>query len=275
MDGTDDKTGTVIAFFDLDHTLLDGANGTIYVMQMVREGLMERKVLLLVTWYSILYKLNRLPREAVYKKVLDEMGRYSVLRMIEMMDTGFERFIVPRLYQGGVDIVDDHRGKGHLTVIATAAGEYIAERVRAQLGADDFIATPTPIKGDYMTSEVMGPMAFMEGKLDMARQYCAERGAELSDCWFYSDSASDLPLLEAVGHPVMVNPQLKLRTATRGRRWPVLRFKEYAVFESIVRPVRVLTPEMNDFLSRYEATLTVEAAESDGVASKGLRRAGG
>jgi len=116
----------VIAFFDLDHTLLDGANGTIYAVQMVREKLMEQRVLLLVIWYSILYKLNRLPQEAVYKKVLDEMGRYTVLRMIEMMDIGFERFIVPRLYQGGVEIVREHREKGHRTVIATAADAAVA-----------------------------------------------------------------------------------------------------------------------------------------------------
>jgi len=251
----------VIAFFDLDHTLLDGANGTIYAVQMVREKLMEQRVLLLVIWYSILYKLNRLPQEAVYKKVLDEMGRYTVLRMIEMMDIGFERFIVPRLYQGGVEIVREHREKGHRTVIATAAGEYIAERVRAQLGADDFIATPTPIKGEHMSSEVMGPMAFMEGKLEMAAQYCEERGADLSECWFYSDSASDLPLLDAVGHPVMVNPQLKLRMATRGRSWPVLKFKDYAKFDRIARPERVQTPEMNQFLEIYEASIAGGATD--------------
>jgi len=255
-----DSSKKVIAFFDLDHTLLDGANGTIYAVQMVREKLMEQRVLLLVVWYSILYKLNRLPREAVYKKVVDEMGRYTVLRMIEMMDIGFERYIIPRLYQGGVDIVRQHRDQGHMTVIATAAGEYIAERVRAQLGADGFIATPTPIKGDHMTSEITDlPMAFMEGKLDMAVKFCEEHGADLADCWFYSDSASDLPLLEAVGHPVMVNPQLKLRIAARGRGWPVMKFHEYAVFDSIERPQRVMTDEMNYFMAKYEEALPEQA----------------
>lgn len=246
----------VIAFFDLDHTLLDGANGTMYAVQMVKEKLMANRVLLLVVWYSVLYKLNRLPREAVYKKVVDEMGRYTVLEMISMMDRGFEQFIMPKLYAGGVEVVREHREKGHRTVIATAAGEYIAERVRAQLGADDFIATPTPIKGQHMSSEVMGPMAFMEGKLEMAVDYCAALGVDLADCWFYSDSASDLPLLDAVGHPVVVNPQLKLRHAVKDRDWPILEFKEYAHFDRIERPVKVQTPEMDHFLQIYEAALT-------------------
>lgn len=245
----------VIAFFDLDHTLLDGANGTIYAIQMVREKLMARRVLALVAWYSVLYKLNRLPREAVYRKVLDEMGRYTVPEMIGMMDRGFEKYIIPRMYSGGVEIVRKHHGRGDRTVIATAAGEYIAERVRAQLHADDFIATPTPVKGDRMSSEVMGPMAFKEGKLEMAREYCQARGVDLADCWFYSDSASDLPLLDAVGHPVMVNPQWKLRSATRDRGWPTLEFSGYARFETIERPEKVLTPEMNHFMKAYEAAL--------------------
>jgi HAD superfamily hydrolase (TIGR01490 family) len=245
----------VIAFFDLDHTLLDGANGNIYAMRMVREGLMKPSVLLQVVWFSLLYKMNRLPREVVYRKVFEIMGRYTVLEMIAFMDRNFESAIVPRLYQGGVDIVREHREKGHVTVIATAAGEYIAERVRAQLGADDIIASYTTIEGDHMTSGDMSKMAFMEVKVEMAAELCGKYGADLADCWFYSDSASDLPLLEAVGHPVMVNPQLKLRQETRERDWPVLRFKEYAKFDEIKRPERLITPEMTRFVRLYEESL--------------------
>src|SRR5450756_586021 len=101
----------------------------------------------------------------------------------------------------------------------------------------------------------------MEGKLAMAEEYAAAHGADLSDCYFYSDSASDLPLLEAVGHPVMVNPQLKLRMATRGRSWPVLKFKDYAKFDRIERPERVQTPEMNQFLEIYEASIAGGATD--------------
>ena len=245
----------VVAFFDLDNTLLDGANGNIYAIRMVREGYMKPRVLLQVLRYTILYKMNRLPRREVYKKVLDIMGQYTVTEMIAFMDRNFESHILPKLYQGGVDIVREHREQGHSTVIATAAGEYIAERVRVQLGADDIIASYTPIKGDHMTSEEMGPMAFMEVKLDMAMEYCREKGADPADCWFYSDSASDLPLLEAVGHPVMVNPQLKLRQETRGRGWPVLHFKEYAKFDRVRRPERLISPEMTHFLRLYEESL--------------------
>ncbi|MFH1149833.1 MAG: HAD-IB family hydrolase [Actinomycetota bacterium] len=243
----------VIAFFDLDHTLLDGSNGNIYATQMVREGYISGGVFFWMLWYSILYKANRLPREDVYRKVLDIMGRYTVPEMIEMMDRGFERLIVPRLYAGGVEKVREHRDSGHVTVIATAAGEYIAERARAQLGADAIVATSTPIKGEHMTSEIRVATSFMEGKLEMARECCSTYGADLGDCWFYSDSASDLPLLEAVGYPVMVNPQLKLRMVARGRGWPVVRFKGHARFDEVARPEQPLSEPMQTFVIEYEA----------------------
>lgn len=250
---------TVVAFFDLDHTLLDGANGNIYAMRMVREGYMKKSVLPQVLWYTVLYKLNRLPREVVYRKVFDIMGRYTVIEMIAFMDRNFASHVAPRLYRGGVEKVSEHQEMGHITVIATAAGEYIAERVRAQVGADDIIASHTPIRGDHMYGDDLSNMAFMEGKLLMAKEYCEKAGADLADCWFYSDSASDLPLLEAVGNPVMVNPQLKLRQETRGRDWPVLRFKEYAEFDEIKRPGRLITPQMTRFVRIYEESLATAA----------------
>lgn len=246
---------TVVAFFDLDHTLLDGSNGNLYARLMVREGYMKPRALLWVIWYSILYRLNRLPRREVYRKVLGIMGQYTVLEMIEMMDRGFEKVIMPRLYAGGVERVKMHREMGHRTVVATAAGEYIAERARAQVGADDVIATPIPVDGDHITAELEGPTAFMEGKLEMAREYCRDVGADLADCYFYSDSASDLPLLEAVGHPVLVNPQFKLKMAVRGKGWPVILFTDYAGFDRVERPGRLITPELDRFMRVYEAGL--------------------
>ncbi|MBU4179789.1 MAG: haloacid dehalogenase-like hydrolase, partial [Actinobacteria bacterium] len=162
----------VVAFFDLDHTLLDGANGNIYALVMVKEGFMKKSMLFWMAWYTILYKLNRLPSSEVYRRVLDIMSRYTALEMIEMMDRGFEEAVMPRLYREGAQQVSMHKEKGHRTVVATAAGEYIAERVRAQLGAHDVIATPIPIEGDRISTEMEGPTAFMEGKLKMARSYC-------------------------------------------------------------------------------------------------------
>ncbi|MDD5447869.1 MAG: HAD-IB family hydrolase [Actinomycetota bacterium] len=212
----------VIAFFDLDHTLLDGSSGEMFVRFMVDEGYMPRRSLLRVFYYGLLYKMNRLGKESLYGGFVEWMEGYSLEEIKEITDRCFELCIARRLYKKGPELIARHRRMGHLTVIATATTDYMAKKVMTLVGAEDVIAASLGANGD---SEILAP--FMEGKLRMVRDYCSRHGASLSNCYFYSDSMSDFPLLEAVGHPVMVNPQLKLRCAARGRGWPILRFREH------------------------------------------------
>ncbi|MBN2168531.1 MAG: HAD-IB family hydrolase [Actinobacteria bacterium] len=248
----EERKNKTAAFFDLDHTVLHGASGTLYGWKMFTEGLMSFKGLLLVVWYSILYKTNHLPRQAVYHRVFDIMGRFHILEMIAFMDRNFEQTIAPRLYREAYDIILSHKKRGHLTVIATAAGEYVAERVRAQLEVDYVIATPIPVEDERVSAYEDGPTAFMEQKLEIAERFCSDRNIEMNDCYFYSDSVSDLPLLEAVGHPVAVNPHRSLTRVAKQRGWPIMRFKEYAKFDEIRRPGRMITPEMDKYNRIYE-----------------------
>lgn len=246
-----DNSGAV-AFFDLDHTVLHGASGTLYGWRMYRERLMNTRALFMVIWYSILYKVNRLPRDVVYRSVFEIMGRFHVLEMIGFMDRNFEIIISPRLYREAYEKILWHKRKGDITVIATAAGEYVAERVRAQLEADYVIATPIPVADERVVAFDDGPTAFMEQKLAIAEKFCAERNVNLKDCYFYSDSVSDLPLLEAVGHPAAVNPHRPLKRIAKKRGWPIINFKEHAKFDEIRRPGRLMTPEMDIYNRMYE-----------------------
>ncbi len=254
----DGQRKDVIAFFDLDHTLLDGGNGAIYARLMVKRRMAEPRTLLWIAWYTLLYKLNKLPPEEVYRKVTEIMGRHPIMGIIDFLDEGYEKYIMPRLYAGSIEVIRSHSEKDHLTVITTAAGEYVAERVRAQLGADDIIATPMYVENERISSKLAKPSAYGEGKLELARRFAAARDTDLADCYFYSDSASDLPLLEAVGNPVLVNPQLRLRLDVRGRGWPVLNFKKHASFNEPARPKGVPTQGMDRYLKEYEANLSTK-----------------
>lgn len=228
-----------IAFFDLDHTLLDGANGNLVVAYMVRKGLLGWEAVWKALKFTVLYRLNRLPREEVYRWTFQECGKYPIAELIRMLDEAYEASIMPRLFREGEECIADHRARGHLTVIATAAGEYICEKVRVQLGADDKIAAVAPVRNGYLTDELERPLPYGEGKEQLARSYAAARGVDLRDCWFYSDSLADLPLLEAVGHPVAVNPQRRLRRLAEERGWPVLRWSTPAGHTRPSRAVRL------------------------------------
>ena len=219
-----------IAFFDLDHTLLNGANGNLVVMYMVKTRRMGVDAIWKAIKFTVLYRLNRLPREEVYRWTFRECGKYSMDELIGMLDESYEQYVMPRLFAEGAARVLEHAKKGHTTVIATAAGEYMSEKVRVQLGADDKIAAIAAVRDGRLTDEVEMPMPFSEGKEILARRYAEGRGVSLDDCWFYSDSLADLPLLQAVGHPVAVNPQRALRRIAEERGWPVEYWKTPAGF---------------------------------------------
>jgi HAD superfamily hydrolase (TIGR01490 family) len=225
-----------IAFFDLDHTLLNGANGNMVVIFMVKTRRLGVEAAWKAIKFTVLYRLNRLPREEVYRWTFRECGKYTIDELVHLLDEAYELYIMPRLFKEGEEYIADHKDRGHRTVIATAAGEYISEKVRVQLGADDKIAAMAPVRDGRLTDELCRPVPFGEGKETLARSYAAERGIDLGECYFYSDSMADLPLLEAVGHPVAVNPQKKLKTIAAREGWTVLRWNTPAGYTQPSRP---------------------------------------
>lgn len=219
-----------IAFFDLDHTLLDGANGNLVVKYMVKTHRLGLDAVWKAVKFTVLYRLNRLPREEVYRWTFQECGKYHIDELVHMLDESYESYVMPRLFREGEECIAEHKSRGHLTVIATAAGEYMSEKVRVQLGADDKIAAKAPVVDGYLTDEIERPLPYGEGKEVLARSYAADRGVDLADCFFYSDSVADLPLLKAAGNPVAVNPQRGLKKVAEERGWPVRYWKTPAGF---------------------------------------------
>ena len=221
-----------VAFFDLDHTLLDGANGNLVVLYMVRRRLLGAEAIWRALKFTLLYRLNRLPREEVYRWTFRECAKYPIEELLRLLDEAYEACVMPRLLREGAECVRDHAARGHHTVIATAAAEYMAEKVRAQLGAHGIIAARAPVRDGYLTDEIERPLPYAEGKEALAREYAARLGVDLAGCYFYSDSLADLPLLRAVGHPVAVNPQRALRRIAAAEGWPLYRWSTPAGFST-------------------------------------------
>ncbi|MHB8781242.1 MAG: HAD family hydrolase [Candidatus Geothermincolia bacterium] len=233
------EKGRCIAFFDLDHTLLDGSSSNKIVKYMLGQKLVGLPTIWKALKYTVLYELNILPYEDVYMWSFRLSAEQPIDELTAMLDRAYESLIFERFYDEGRRRIAEHRERGDLTVICTAVGEYMAEKARVQLGADDKIAAMARIRDGRLTDEIARPLPYAQGKVELARRLADSHGARLADCWFYSDSASDLPLLEAVGHPVLVNPQLKLRRIAKGRGWPLERWNGYASFEGPSVPERL------------------------------------
>ena len=134
--------------------------------------------------------------------------------------------ILPRVYPQMLAVVREHQDAGRPAYIATAASHPAAEILAQALAMDGAIGTKWEIEDGIYTGRLDGPFAYGEGKASRLHEFAAEHGIDLAQSWAYTDAASDLPMLEAVGHPVAVNPDAELAEVAKREGWEVLRFEK-------------------------------------------------
>jgi HAD superfamily hydrolase (TIGR01490 family) len=134
--------------------------------------------------------------------------------------------VLPRVYPQMLDVVRSHQDAGRPCYIATAASQPAAEVLAAALMMDGAMGTRWEVEDGVYTGRLDGPFAYGEGKAQRLREFAAERDIDLARSWAYTDAASDLPMLEAVGHPVAVNPDAELAEVAKREGWEILRFEK-------------------------------------------------
>lgn len=213
-----------LALFDLDHTLLDGDGDDLWCRFLVRHGLADVSLLALNQRMGDDYRAGRVGVQAFS----DFYARLLAGRSPTFWAPWQERFLAeairPRLPAAARARVAGHRDAGHLLVLTTASNRVVAERTAQELGFEHLIATELAAAEGVYTGAVHGEPNMRDGKLRQLRRWLAERGMceqVLRTAWFYSDSVNDLPLLSAVGHPVVVNPDPMLARHAATHGWPV------------------------------------------------------
>jgi len=231
----DDKK--ILALFDADHTLIDGSSGSMMIRYLYSLGRVPLSALFKELKFSILYTMNRLPYRQIYEWTAQLLAGLTVCEAMALTDEAHERYWLGRYFAEGREAIRKHKEMGHITVIATSATEYIAAIVRDQLGADDSFGTPVLLdESGIMLNQASDFITYGEGKLIAARKFAEKIGADLADAYFYSDSASDFPLLSATGYPIMVNPQRKLLKLARGKNWPIVWWSTHLEFRESAKP---------------------------------------
>jgi phosphoserine phosphatase len=134
--------------------------------------------------------------------------------------------ILPRIYPQMMRVVRDHQDAGLRCYIVTAASQEMVVKLADVLAMDGAIGTPSEIVDGVYTGRLAGPFVYGEGKAKALRAFADEKGIDLKQSWAYSDSASDLPMLQAVGHPVAVNPDAELEELARREGWEIFRFEK-------------------------------------------------
>ena len=209
----------VAAFFDLDGTVLRGSIIQHLTAQGFADGHGKLSHLAQFAVCYLLYKLNLIPRVTMYRWGYGPAAGQNLRTVREYVDRCVNERIKGAVYAEAMEAVAAHRAAGHLVVAITGAPDYAAAEVCAYVGLHDLLATPTPIDDDVITANVQEPVCYSDGKLAYLRAYAASHDVDLTRSYFYSDSASDIPVLKAVGRPRVINSQWLLWPYAVLRRW--------------------------------------------------------
>lgn len=227
-------SGRAAAFFDLDKTVIAKSSTLAFGRPFYRGGLVNRRAVLKSSFAQFVYLLqgadaDSMDRMRDYLKQL--CAGWSVEQVNAIVAETLHELIEPMVYAEAVSLIADHRAAGRDVVIISSSGEEVVRPIGAMLGVDDVIATRMVVEDGHYTGDIAF-YAYGTGKADAMRTLAADRAYDLELCWAYSDSATDRPMLEAVGHPVAVNPDRALRRHAAESGWELLEF---------ARPVRMGT----------------------------------
>ena len=219
-------TAAAAAFFDLDKTVISKSSTLAFGRPFYQYGLIGRADAMRSVAGHLAYRIagaNHGQMERVRGWVTGLCRGWPADRVREIVARHLDELIVPYVYAEARALIAAHRDAGRDVVMVSTSGHEVVDPIASLLGADTVIATRMQVADGCYTGE-MEFYAYGEAKAARVRALAAERGYRLQDCYAYSDSATDLPLLLAVGRPHAVNPDRSLRRIARQRGWPVLEF---------------------------------------------------
>ena len=214
------------AFFDLDRTLIKRSSVLALAGTFRRRGLISRLDLVKSAFWQVLFVLRGASAERVRSAAEDGMkilNGFSVDEMQHLVGDAMETVLRPLVYEEPLRLVERHRARGERVYIVSATLQEIVQHIADDLGFDGAIGSTCEVVDGVYTGRTLRA-AHGVGKANALRELAAAEGLDLTASTAYSDSYSDVPFLEAVGHPVAANPDRKLRRIAAERGWPVVDF---------------------------------------------------
>jgi HAD superfamily hydrolase (TIGR01490 family) len=214
---------TPAAFFDLDRTLLRRSSALALAPAFRRRGIITRRMMIEAAAWQVLFMLRGASHQSVRRAAEDGLlllRGHTPEDMRELVAESMETVLRPLVYAQSLDLVERHRRRGERVYIVSATLQEIVQAIADDLGFDGALGTVCEVvDGAYTGTAIRALHA--EAKADCIRTLDHDLAASTA----YSDSHTDLPFLEAVGHPVAVNPDRALRKIAAARDWPILEFR--------------------------------------------------
>lgn len=255
------------AFFDLDRTLISGASTFVVGIAAFREGMLPVREMTSDALSALVFRMTGGSDErsaATRDRILSSVAGHRAEDLAALGE-----YVVPKLLEKvrpeARALLEMHAEAGRDRYIVSASPIELIDQMAASLGLEGAIATRSEIADGMYTGRLDGPFVYGPGKAEAIEKLAADQGYDLRLCYGYSDSSSDLPMLELVGHPVAVNPDRSLEEVAHRRGWPIVIFRR-----RVKQVVKVSTAVSGAaglavgtyFLGRRHGRLTSEAQQA-------------
>jgi HAD superfamily hydrolase (TIGR01490 family) len=210
-----------IAFFDLDNTIIHSNSGIFFIQHAHREGLLSKRDLARAFSLSVGYKLGLIRAEKIINRMSMWLKGIPEKQIIELASQVFHFSVKEAFRRQAMSAIDWHKQNGGRAVLLSAASSYLCAHVKDFIRLDDVICTELEVSDGHFTGRPLGNYCYGREKLVRMRKYCAEIACPLEKVYYYADSYSDLPVLEAVGYPVCITPDSRLLKTARKKSWAV------------------------------------------------------
>ena len=237
----------IVAFFDVDNTLLRGASIFHVAKAARRRGLITFRDILRFGWHQASFLFvgeNRSHLTTVKDRALELLTGYSEANLVVIANEVFDRDIQPRLWPESVELAREHLRKGHEVWLITASPLIVAQVIADRLGLTGALGTRAETVDGLFTGRLDGPVLHGSQKAVAAQELLAGTPTDLADCWAYSDSRNDIPLLTLVGNRVVVNPDAALTRHAKANGWQILQLKRSSIRDAqrlVRREARIAT----------------------------------
>lgn len=227
------------AFFDLDKTIIAKSSTMAFSKHFQAGGLISRRAVLRSAYAQFVYVVGGADHDQMEKmrQFMSQLcAGWDVATVREIVAETLHNVVEPLVYDEAVSLIEEHHAAGRDVVIVSTSGTEVVEPIGAMLGADRVVGTRLEEVDGRYTGEI-SYYAYAEEKANAIRAMAAERGYDLERCYAYSDSITDVHMLETVGHPFAVNPDKELRKVSVERGWPILVFNRPVTLRSRLSPV--------------------------------------